>query len=41
MHNLREFLSEVAVVVLGIVIALTAEQTLRSIEGRHQVKCGG
>lgn len=35
-HNLREFLSEVTVVVLGIAIALAAEQTLNSLEWRHK-----
>ena len=38
MHNLREFLGEVAVIVLGIVIALTAEQIVQSMEWRHKVK---
>jgi hypothetical protein len=37
-HNLREFLSEVAVVVLGIVIALAGEQLVQSLEWRHRMR---
>jgi hypothetical protein len=37
-HNLREFLSEVAVVLLGIAIALAGEQTLLSLESRHKIR---
>jgi hypothetical protein len=37
-HTLREFLSEVAVVLLGIVIALAGEQTLLSLESRHKIR---
>lgn len=37
-HNLREFLGEVAVVVLGIVIALTGEQTLQRLEWHHKIR---
>ena len=37
-HNLLEFLSEVAVVLLGIVIALAGEQTLLSLESRHKIR---
>jgi hypothetical protein len=37
-HSLREFLGEVAVVVLGIVIALTGEQTLQHLEWRHKIR---
>jgi len=37
-HNLREFLSEVAVVVVGIVIALAGEQVLQSFEWRHKMR---
>ena len=36
--NLREFLSEVAVVVVGIVIALAAEQVVQSFDWRHKVR---
>lgn len=34
-HNLREFLSEISVVVIGVLIALTAEQIVESIHWRH------
>ena len=37
-HNLGEFLSEVAVVVLGIIIALAGEQLLQSLEWRHRMR---
>ncbi len=37
-HNLRDFLSEIAVVVLGIVIALTGEQVLHRSEMRAKVR---
>ncbi len=36
-HNLREFLSEVGVVILGITIALAGEQTLSRLESRHKI----
>ena len=36
-HNWREFLSEIAVVVLGVVIALTAEQIVQRLEMRAKV----
>ena len=36
-RSLAEFLSEVAVVLLGIVIALAGEQTLQALETRHKV----
>ena len=36
-HNLREFFSEVAIVVVGIVIALAAEQVVQSFEWRHKM----
>jgi len=38
LHSLREFLSEVAVVLLGIVIALAGEQALLSLESRHKIR---
>lgn len=38
LHSLREFLSEVAVVLLGIVIALAGEQTLLSLESHHKIR---
>jgi hypothetical protein len=37
-HTLLEFLSEVAIVLLGIVIALAGEQVLSSLEWRHKVR---
>lgn len=37
-HSLREFLSEVAVVVVGIVIALAGEQALRHLEWHHKIR---
>jgi hypothetical protein len=37
-RNLREFFSEVAVVLLGIVIALAGEQALSSLEWRHKMR---
>jgi hypothetical protein len=37
-HNLREFLSEVGVVLLGITIALAGEQALSSLESHHKIR---
>ena len=37
-HSWHEFLSEIAVVVLGVVIALSAEQVLQSVEMRAKVR---
>lgn len=37
-RNLREFFSEVAIVLLGIVIALAGEQILSSLEWRHKMR---
>ena len=37
-HNLRELLTEIAVIAVGIVIALTAEQMLQALDGRERVK---
>jgi hypothetical protein len=37
-HSLREFLSEVGIVLLGIVIALAGEQALSSLESRHKMR---
>ena len=37
-RNLREFFSEVAVVLLGIVLALAGEQTLSSLEWHHKMR---
>jgi hypothetical protein len=39
-HNLREFFSEVAVVLVGIVIALAGEQMLISLEWHHKMGKG-
>ncbi len=36
-HNLREFVSEVAVIILGIAIALAGEQALSRLESRHKM----
>jgi hypothetical protein len=35
-HNFREFLSELGVVVLGIVIALSGEQLIESLHDKHK-----
>lgn len=37
-RNLREFFSEVAVVLVGIVIALAGEQMLISLEWHHKMR---
>ena len=37
-RNLRELLSEIGVIVVGVVIALTAEQMLQGFELRHRVR---
>jgi hypothetical protein len=37
-RNLREFLSEVSVVVVGIVIALAAESAIQGFEWRHRTR---
>jgi hypothetical protein len=37
-HNWREFLSEIAIVVIGIVIALTGEEVLQGFELRAKVR---
>lgn len=37
-HTWREFLSEITVVVLGVVIALSAEQMLQRLEVRSKVR---
>jgi len=39
-HNWREFLSEVGVIVLGICIALAGEQAIEWLHWRHEVKIG-
>jgi hypothetical protein len=39
-HNWREFLSEISVVVVGIVIALAGEQIVETIGHDHQVSIG-
>lgn len=36
-HNLREFLSEISVIVCGILIALVGEQIVERLEWRHKV----
>jgi hypothetical protein len=36
-HNLREFLSEISVIVCGILIALAGEQIVERLEWRHKV----
>ncbi len=36
-HNLREFLSEIAVIVIGVAIALTGEQVVEWLHWQHQV----
>lgn len=38
LHGWREFVGEVAIIVLGVLIALGAEQAVQSIEWRHKVK---
>ena len=37
LHGWREFVGEVAIIVLGVLIALGAEQAVQSIEWRHKV----
>lgn len=37
LHGWREFVGEVAIIVLGVVIALGAESAVQSIEWRHKV----
>ena len=37
-HSWRDFLSEVGVVVIGIVIALSGEQILEAIHWKHKVE---
>ena len=36
MHNFREFLSELGVIVLGIIIALSGEQLLEHLRDRNR-----
>jgi hypothetical protein len=36
-HSLREFLSELGVIVLGVLIALAAEQAVETLHWRHEV----
>jgi hypothetical protein len=40
-HSLREFVSEVAVVLLGIVLALAGKRALGSLELRHKIRVVG
>ena len=37
LHNWRELIGEVAIIVLGVLIALGAEQAVQSVEWRHKV----
>ncbi len=37
-HNLREFLGEIAIIVTGVLIALTLEQVVEAWHWRHQVE---
>jgi hypothetical protein len=37
LHGWREFVGEVAIIVLGVVIALSAESVVQSLEWRHKV----
>lgn len=37
-HGVREFLSEIAIIVIGVVIALGAEQALEALHWRHEVE---
>jgi hypothetical protein len=39
-HNWREFLKEVGIIVLGVSIALSAEQTVEYFHWRHEVELG-
>lgn len=39
-HNLREFLKEYGIIVLGVLTALGAEQAVESLHWRHQVEAG-
>ena len=36
-HDLREFLSEISVIVVGVLIALGLERTVESVHWRHKV----
>jgi len=38
LHGLREFLSEISVIVVGILIALALEQTVEALHWRHKVR---
>jgi len=38
LHGVREFLSEISVIVVGILIALSLEQTIESLHWRHKVQ---
>lgn len=40
LHGWREFTGEVGIIVLGVLIALTAEQVVSSIHDRYQVRHG-
>jgi hypothetical protein len=37
-HNVREFVIEIAVIVLGVLIALGAEQLVQMVEWRHKIE---
>jgi hypothetical protein len=39
-HGWREFVKEVGIIVLGVLIALAAEQTAETLRHEHQVKVG-
>lgn len=38
LHGVREFSSEISVIVVGILIALGLEQTVESLHWRHKVE---
>ena len=38
LHGVREFLWEIAVIVIGVLIALSAEQTVQSFEWRDKIR---
>lgn len=38
LHSVREFLAEIGVIVVGVLIALGLEQAIESLHGRHRVE---
>lgn len=40
LHGWREFLGEVGIIVIGVLIALSAEQVIENLHWRHEVEAG-